>query len=186
MQTLYLIRHPATRVDRRRPPEEWQLSEEGDRQLEALLERPFWRQVRHIYSSSEPKAVVVAQRAAEADGVPFSLHAELRELRRPSFVADYEGMVGRVFEMPQHEIDGWESLESALTRVSSFLRRVAERGLIPAAVVSHGLVLSAARAKLLGREAPDLTEWRRLPFGGVAEMDVSKWRLLEDFVPGSQ
>jgi len=178
---LYLVRHPATTVDRLCPPEEWQLSDEGGRQLDALLRQPFWRQVRHVYSSTEPKAATVAQKAAGTHGLPFSLHDDLRELRRAGFVAEYERMVQSVFEMPRREVGGWESLESALGRVWSFLSQVAARGMLPAAVVSHGLVLSAVRAKLLGRESPDLDEWRELPFGVVAQVDISKWQLLKDF-----
>jgi broad specificity phosphatase PhoE len=181
MQTLYLIRHPDTMVDERRPLEEWQLSKEGGRQLEALLKQPFWRQVRHVYSSTEPKAAAVAQKAAETHGVPFSLHDDLRELRRTGFVAEYERMVESVLGTPGREVGGWESLESALGRGWHFLTQVAAQGALPAAVVSHGLVLSAVRAKLLGRQAPHLAEWRRLPFGGVAQVDASKWRLLKDF-----
>jgi len=181
MQSIHLIRHPATRVDKRRPPEEWRLSEEGGRQLDALLEQGFWREVRHVYSSTEPKAAIVAERAAETHGVPLSVHDELRELRRPGFAADYERVVEEAFRSPARAVNGWESLESALKRVWRFLTHVAARGPLPAAVVSHGLVLSAVRAKLLGEEAPDLDEWQRLPFAGVAQVDVSKWQLVEDF-----
>lgn len=182
---LYLIRHPATRVEQGRPPEEWQLSEEGGRQLDALLKQEFWGEIRHVYSSSEPKAAVVAHGAAEAHGVPFSLHDDLRELKRTGFVVDYDGMVARVFETPACQINGWESLDAARDRVWDFLEEVAARGPLPAAVVSHGLVLSAVRAKLLGRPALHLTEWRQLPFAGVAQVDVSKWQLLQDFAADS-
>jgi len=182
-QALYLIRHPATAVDRRRPSEEWQLSEEGGRQLDGLLKQEFWGEVRQVYSSTEPKAAAVAERASEAYGVPFSLHDDLRELRRSGFFTDYERVVEDVFRSPAREVNGWESLESALGRAWSILTQVAARGALPAVVVSHGLVLSAVRAKVLGRQAPDLAEWRRLPFGGVARVDVSKWQLVEDFTP---
>ncbi|MBN1458739.1 MAG: histidine phosphatase family protein [Armatimonadetes bacterium] len=181
VQTLYLIRHPGTLVDKHLPSSEWKLSEEGGRQLDALLNQAFWARVRHVYSSSEEKAVVVAHRAAEVHGVPFSLHDELRELRRAGFVVDYDGVVARVFETPAREVNGWESLDAARGRVWDFLQEVAARGPLAAAVVSHGLVLSAVRAQLLGLAAPDPTEWRQLPFAGVAQADVSKWQLLQDF-----
>jgi len=181
MRRLYLVRHPATTVDRLCPPEEWQLSDEGGRQFEALLRQPFWRQVRHVYSSTEPKTATVAQKAAGTRGLPFSLHDDLRELRRSGFVPEYESIVERVFETPGKQVGGWESLESALRRVWRFLNHVAAGGLIPAAVVSHGIVLSAVRARLLGRQTPSLAEWQRLPFGGVADVDVANWRLLKDF-----
>jgi len=86
-----------------------------------------------------------------------------------------------VFEKPDREVGGWESLESAGGRVWSFLRDVVASGPLPAAVVSHGLVLSAVRAKLLGHDGPSPEEWRGLPFGGVAKVDASGWRLVEDF-----
>jgi len=185
MHTLYLIRHPETLADEGRPPEKWRLSEEGGRQLDALLRRRFWGEVRHVYASTEPKAAIVAERAAEAHGVPFSLHDELRELSRAAFVAEYERVVEEAFRSPECEVNGWESLDAARDRVWDFLEEVAARGPLPAAVVSHGLVLSAVRAKLLGRPALHLTEWRQLPFAGVAQVDVSKWQLLEDFAAES-
>lgn len=178
---LYLIRHPETSVDKRRPPEEWQLSDDGNRQLDAIVAQPFWRQIRHVYSSTEPKAAVVAKKTADTYGCPFSLHDDLGELRRIGFVPEYERMVERVFETPGREVGGWESLESALGRVWAFLTQVAGRGTLPAAVVSHGIVLSAVRARLLGRQGVGLAEWRQLPFGGIAEVDASDWRLLKDF-----
>ena len=179
---LYLIRHPATSVDKRRPPEDWQLSEEGERQLDALLRCSFWSEVQHVYSSAEPKAAAVAERVHSDLGIPLSLHSELRELKRVGFAHDYAQQVARVLASPGEEIGGWESLESALGRVWAFLTEVAGRGVLPAAVVSHGIVLSAVRARLLGRPLVSPAEWRALPFGGVAQIDAVNWQLTADFV----
>ena len=50
-----------------------------------------------------------------------------------------------------------------------------------AAVVSHGIVLSAVRARLLGRPLTSPAEWRALPFASVAQVDALTGRLTEDF-----
>ena len=180
---LYLVRHPATTIEKPLPPDQWRLSEEGERQLEALLRGSFWSEIQHVYSSTEPKAAAVAERARSVHGLPFSLHAELNELRRPDFVADYPQHVARVFARPGEEVGGWESLESACSRVWAFLVHGTGRGALPAAAVSHGIVLSAVRARLLGAATCDLEDWRRLPFAGVAEVDTESWQLTQDFRP---
>jgi broad specificity phosphatase PhoE len=183
MSCIHLIRHPATSIERDRPPDRWELSEEGEKQLRALLECSLWSAVRHVYTSAEPKAAVVAEAVHSRYSTPFSLHSELNELQRPAFIDGYETVLERVFQRPDGEIEGWESLESALHRAWTFLTHVAARGPLPTAVVSHGIILSGVRARILGRHTVNVAEWRSLPFAGVAEVDAQNWILQQDFLP---
>ncbi len=185
MGLIYLVRHPACEVRDDRPAEQWHLSEEGEKQLESLMCSGFWSKVQHVYASTEPKAEVVAQRALAEHGVPFSVHDELRELRRPPhFIRDRNellGTISSIFDAPQEAVPGFEPLARALHRVWRFVTEVVVRYPLPAAVVSHGIVLSAVRARLLGEPKVSLSEWESLPFAAVAEVDSDQWLLHRDF-----
>jgi len=185
MGLIYLIRHPACEVQDDRPAEQWHLCEEGEKQLESLMRSRFWSKVRHVYASTEPKAEAVAQRTLVEHAIPFSLHDELRELRRPpDFVRDRNellSMIRGIFDAPQEAVPGFEPLVAASQRVWHLLTDVVVRGPLPAAVVSHGIVLSAVRARLLGKEKVSLSDWETLPFAAVAEVDSDLWVLRQDF-----
>ncbi len=182
MGRLFLIRHPATQVDPNLPPEQWGLSPAGVKQLEELLSASFWSEVYHVFSSPEPKAAIVAERVGKEYEIPFSLHPELRELTRPAaVVGDYEQQAERVLSRRRDAPEGWEPLASGLDRGWRFLETVVREARLPAAIVSHGLILSAVRAKLFGRDRVDVAEWKRLPFASVATVETEGLTLIEDF-----
>ncbi len=186
MGRIYLIRHPACNAREDLPAEQWLLSEAGEKQLESLIRSRFWAGVLHVYASTEPKAEAVAQRVFARHAISFSLHDDLRELRRPPvFIRDRNeilGLVGRVFASPQEHAPGFEPLAAAAERVWRFLTQVVAENALPAAVVSHGIVLSALRARLLCKEKVDLKDWQRLPFAAVAEVESDGWVLHRDFL----
>jgi broad specificity phosphatase PhoE len=150
-----------------------------------MMRLPFWRGVRHVYASTERKAEVVAAAANAEHGIPFSLHSELAELARPAgLMADYQGRVMALFGSPSAAPDGWEPLDCARERAWKFLTTVVGEGPLPAAAVSHGMILSAVRARLLGRDEVDPRDWVALPFGAVAEVESEGWTVVEDFRAG--
>ncbi len=182
MGRIYLVRHPATRMDPDIPAEQWGLSDEGLSQLDRLLQAQWWRDVRHVYTSTEPKAREVGDAARKRFGITCTSHAELRELERtPEFRSDYRERVIRMFATPDVPVDGWESLSSATDRLAGFLHGTASEGPLPAAVVSHGIVLSSLRARLLGMSHVDPRHWQSLPFAAVAEVETDSWTLASDF-----
>ncbi len=181
MSIVYLIRHPMTRMEPARPAAEWVLSSDGLRQLDRLLTAPWWPAVEHAYTSSEPKARAVGEAAAERLGTPHTVHGELDEVHRGEFVADYGRVVREAMAHPDQSADGWEALTSARDRVVAFVRTVVAPGPLPAAVVSHGLVLGELRASLQGRAHVAYEDWRALPFAAVAVADPSRWELIADF-----
>ncbi|MEX0762771.1 MAG: histidine phosphatase family protein [Dehalococcoidia bacterium] len=184
MGRIYLVRHPATHMDPDTPAEQWGLSDEGLSQLDRLLQARWWTDVRHVYTSTEQKARAVGDAVLNQFGIPCTSHAELRELERtPEFRSDYRERVIRMFATPDVPVDGWESLSSATDRLTGFLRGTVSGGPIPAAVVSHGIVLSSVRARLLGMSHVDPRHWQALPFAAVAEVETDDWTLASDFAP---
>jgi broad specificity phosphatase PhoE len=182
MGRIFLIRHPSTERERKLPASEWRLSREGERQLERLIREPFWEGVRHVYSSPEPKAEAVARAAFVEHAIPYSAHSELAELRRPpGLIDDYRERVKLLLRRPRSAPEGWETVASAAERAWAFLNAVVTHGPLPAAVVSHGIVLSAVRAKLLGQERADPRDWLAMPFAAVAEVESEGWVLVCDF-----
>ncbi len=181
MSTVYLIRHPMTRMDPARPPAEWELSSDGRRQLDRLLTAPWWPAVEHVYTSVEAKAVAVGEAAAGRFGTPHSAHPELDEVHRAAFVADYGRVVRQALAEPDTPANGWEALTHARDRAVGFLRSTVAEGPLPAAVVSHGLVLGEVRASLQGQAHVAYDDWRALPFAAVALVDPYAWKLVADF-----
>jgi broad specificity phosphatase PhoE len=184
-KTVYLVRHPETTVDPRLPSTDWVLSGQGVRQLESLLALRFWRAARHVFTSTELKTVVVGESAQYRFGAPHTQHAELAELRRSMLLPQEEFLdrMRKVFEHRSEPADGWESAASGLRRIKVFLLETVARVQPPTVVVSHGVVLSLLRADLLGRPRVEFDDWRALPFGAVAKIDVEKWTLIRDFMP---
>lgn len=173
---------PHTQVDATLPSSDWGLSEQGAAQLEALMCHPLWNSAIHTYTSSQEKAAAVGRRASEVHGLPWSSHEELSELRRPQVGdGEYEQAVRSALDQPYRAAEGWDPVESGFNRVKSFLLQTVRQGPTPVAVVSHGLVLSAVRADLLGQPKVDFEEWRSLPFAAVAEVDLANWKILSDF-----
>jgi broad specificity phosphatase PhoE len=124
----------------------------------------------------------VARAAFEEHAIPYSLHPELAELRRPAgLVDDYQETVALLLRSPRVAPEGWETVEAAAERAWSFLSGAVADGPLPAAVVSHGIVLSAVRARLLGRRLVDPRDWLALPFAAIAEIESEGWIMLRDF-----
>ncbi len=181
MSVAYLIRHPMTAMDPGRPPAEWLLSNDGRRQLDRLLTAPWWPAVQQVYTSTEPKSVAVGEAVVARYGCPASAHGDLDEVHRAEFVPDYGRVVRRAFAAPDLPANGWEPLSSARDRTIRFVRDVVANGQLPAAVVSHGLVLNELRASLLGEPRGAFEAWRALPFAAVAVADLRSWELVSDF-----
>jgi broad specificity phosphatase PhoE len=180
MALLYLIRHARTQM-MGTTAELWPLSEEGRRQAGVLARQGFWREVELIFSSPEPKALRTAKPAARRWDIPLEAVDHLRELRRPRLVPDYEKTIRHLFAEPEVSIAGLEPAAQVGARATRCIKAlVAAHPGQTLAVVSHGLILTIFLAQLENRW-PTLTEWRAVPFPGVAVVDTSAWQLIKDW-----
>lgn len=185
MGTLYLVRHPETRVDLSMPSSQWSLSEEGVNQAQRLARQPFWRDVSMIFASDEPKAVTTARLVAAHTGLPWQTRSCLGELDRHSYqppdIAAYRSAVTCMFSLPEESVRGWETRTHAEDRIITCVQElVAEHQHATAAIISHGMILTIFLACLTGLS--ELYEfWRELGFGSVATLDTQTWTLRSPF-----
>jgi broad specificity phosphatase PhoE len=185
MGTLYLVRHPETRVDLSIPSSEWLLSQEGMSQAQRLARKSFWREVAMIYSSGEPKASTTAAVVAAHTGLPWQTRSCLGELARhgyqPPDIAAYRSAVARMFSNPEQSIRGWERRVDAEERIVTCVQGLVTENLgSTIAVISHGIILTILVAHLTGLS--ELYElWREMDFASVAVLDTSRWTLKSSF-----
>ena len=180
MAQLYLIRHARSQMTGD-AAERWPLSEDGQREADFLARRDFWREVELICSSPEPKALQTAEPAAHCWRIPLEIVGCLHELRRPRLVPDYQKVVASLFAHPKRSIADMEPAAQAAERITQCIKGLAEahpeRTL---AVISHGLVLTLFLARLEDRW-PTVTDWRTVPFTGLAIADTITWHLIKDW-----
>lgn len=183
---LYLITHAHTQQDPHTDARSWRLSAEGDGQAAALSRLPMWRHVDRIVLSSEPKTRLTVQPLLESTSIPVVLDAHFDELLRPGWVGDYAERVRTALARPEKAAGDWEPASQALARfvegVELLVRAYDGEAL---ALVSHGLVLSLYRARLLGESTVAYADWQALSFGAAALVDARGERLLVDFEPVS-
>src|SRR5438045_408692 len=101
MPFIYLIRHPRTHVDPTRPPNEWELSEQGKAQVRTLAAASFWQKVTALYSSDQPKAMGAAGTIGAQHKIPVGSLAGLAEVSRGQEVylraGDYDSILDKFF-----------------------------------------------------------------------------------------
>jgi broad specificity phosphatase PhoE len=168
---LHLVRHTAVELVDGVPPPDWPVTEEGRRAAERLARDPVWRELALVATSPEAKAVATAEPIARAAELAPRVIADLREVARHGTPvlprAQYVDLVARYLAGEPFE-GWWEPREHARLRAVAALDRVAAASPGPAAVVTHGLLLSL----VLGL---DLEEWAALPLPGVVR--VIEWEV---------
>jgi broad specificity phosphatase PhoE len=185
MPYLYLIRHPRTHVDPTRATAEWNLSDEGYSQVEALADAPFWHSVSALYSSTQPKATRAASAIAVQHNIRLTLSPDLVEVQRGSDVFrslnDHHTQLRQFFLNPHEHISGWETAATALARFQNAVTEIRElyagRSV---AILSHGTVLTLFTAMLDG-EVPTLERWQAIGFAAVATVDMKTNKIIQPF-----
>ncbi len=184
MSLLYLIRHAATQRVPNVDPAQWTLSDKGFLAAVALAGQRFWPEIGRVVTSTERKALATVAPAAEMWRLPIESRAAFDEVRRGSYVEDYEAAVHTFFADPSHPPEGWESATTARERVVAGLEALLQEH--PGqnlALVGHGLLWSLLRAHLLGQPQVDADEWRAIQMPDIAvwQWEAGEWRLRQDF-----
>jgi broad specificity phosphatase PhoE len=168
---LLLVRHSAPELDPSVPSEEWGLSEEGRRRCGSLAERLSRHKPRVLLASTEPKARETAELVAPALGLEVQLSDGVRETARLTVgwlaPEEIDRGVRELFERPDEVVFGEESAEAALARFEAAVAELSE----PAAVVTHGTVLSLYAAPRIGRGGYEL--WSSLELPDIVEVPWS-------------
>lgn len=182
---LFFITHAHTQQKKDADATRWGLSDAGQAQAAALARLPFWDGVDRIVLSSEAKTRLTVAPVLAARRVPMTVDPRYDELRRGSeWVGDYGARVAEVFAHPDRSIGGWESADDARTRFLEGIHALADafpRETI--ALVGHGLTFSLFRAHLLGKAQVDFSDWQRLSFCALAEVEWPGLTLAQDFRP---
>lgn len=182
MRRLYLIRHASPTVQPNVPAEQWTLSERGIEEAHALARIASSWGLAAVYSSAEPKAQATALVIGDAAGQPVRVVDGFQELRFDRWIPNADAfaeMVRGIFRQPGTSVHGAERADAAAARFAAAIR-IVEEGPFPAAVVSHGRVLTAYLSQVLELDDPfDL--WRSIPMPGWACLDLDASKLIAAF-----
>src|SRR5688500_6816000 len=183
MTFIYLVRHAEVTPHAEVHAAAWSLSPAGREAAEALAGSPIWRTLAGIASSAEAKALATAQPIADAAKLPLRIEPDLQEVDRGATPlvapAAYVALVASHFAAPDQRANGWECACAAAARITSCIERLAAETPGSLCIVSHGLVLAHLIAKLRGRAAPDLDEWRAMTQPALAVIDARTFAVLE-------
>jgi broad specificity phosphatase PhoE len=162
---LVLVRHARPEVVRGAPSILWRLSEDGRKSCEALADKLRAYGLRHVVTSTEPKAFETGRLLSTALGIPVSKLDGLEEHHRDAeqFVdnATFEARIGDLFRTPDRIVFGSETASAAASRFTAAVEQsVASYPGESLAVVAHGTVISLVVAARTGMDGFDL--WRRL------------------------
>jgi len=184
MRLLYLIRHASPAIQPNLPATEWKLSDRGldeARELGALA--ASWH-VQALYSSAEAKAEATALLISEAVGQPVRVVDGFEELRFDHWIGNSEEFADAVRQIIEHPELSFRGAERAQAAAARFGRGVAivQQGEFPAAIVTHGRVLTAWLADRLALEDP-WALWRSMPMPGWSclDLDAAPPTLLRGF-----
>ena len=182
MKLLYLIRHASPQIQPDVPARDWRLSERGIEEARELAAVAAGWALAAVYTSAEPKAQSTALLIAEASGVATGVVDGFEELRFDEWIGNadrFSEAVRAILERPDEPVRGAETAAAAAARFAAGIR-IVEQGALPAAVVSHGRVLTAYLAQALRLDDP-FALWRSMPMPGWACIDLDGPKLISGF-----
>lgn len=145
MATLIFVTHPHVNPDPQKPREEWELSEQGKQEVKRLLQKPFWKNIKQIYTSKENKAYSVAQAIADLHDVEIKKVDGLEEIDRSTtgFIDEekYRLAIEDFYLHPADSYKGWETAYEATKRIKSCIDNIVQKdpdGYI--VFIGHGLI----------------------------------------------
>jgi broad specificity phosphatase PhoE len=191
MYALY-VTHPEVMMDPEVPVPMWGLSPEGEERARRFARHPLVKNVRNIVSSTERKAIELAQAMAVGARAPFTAEHEFGENDRSSTgyvpAARFEQLADAFFADPETSVEGWEPARDAQSRiVGAFGAAIALHDPTrPIAFAGHGAVGTLLKCYLTGREIARHEDQRVVgnPKGGnVLVIRLKDLKLFGDWTP---
>jgi broad specificity phosphatase PhoE len=192
MSTVHFITHPEVEIDPSVPVPDWRLSAVGVQRAVRLLQRPWVRSVRTVFSSAERKAMEVATMLAAALRLAPIVRADLAENDRSATGylprAEFEAVADAFFSRPQESVAGWERAIDAQRRIV----RAVDGALLLArtggdvAIIAHGgvgaLLLCHLKHVPISRaeDQPGQGGGNVFSFDSETRRLVLGWRRIED------
>ncbi len=179
---LYLIRHSSAAPGANLPGPQWHLSSEGREAADTLSREPFWRELRGMHTSVEPKSAATAQRIAAPNELPIRIERDLREVEGRTWVERGYADLVRDY-LAGEPPDGWEPLDAARSRMRACIDGIVDRHAgLNVGIVSHGIVLTLYLADVFSLDANAAIDlWRSIRFPDVAVLDPEARRLERGF-----
>jgi probable phosphoglycerate mutase len=177
MRLLYLIRHATPAVQPNVPAVEWPLSDRGIEEARGIAAKAEAWGLQALYASREAKARSTALVIGDAVGLPVNVVDGLEELRIDGWISNADAFadtVRRILEEPDVAMRGAERAADAAERFAGAIQ-IIEQGAFPAALASHGRVISAWLAASFGIDEP-FAFWRSIPMPGWTAVDLDDRR----------
>lgn len=190
MYALY-VTHPQVVMDPNVPVPMWGLSPEGEQRASLFARHPLIKGIRNIVSSTERKAIELAQALAVGARAPFTSEHEFGENDRSStgYVSPerFEQLADAFFAHPDESVEGWEPAREAQARIAgAFEAAIALHAIErPIAFTGHGGVGTLLKCYLTGREIARSEDQRVIgnPKGGnVLVIRLADRKLFGDWV----
>ena len=180
------LRHALTKIDSTIRAEQWELSEEGKKNIREIVQRGTFDDINVIISSAEKKAYHTAAFIAFRLNKEVTEISDFNELKRGYYYIsskeEYEKKVEKVFLNKDESIEGWESAKITLRRFLHALDYLnfhySNKRIL---VVCHGINLSLYFADLM--QIPDeqiFSRWKKLEF--CAWGIVKDNRVIKDII----
>jgi broad specificity phosphatase PhoE len=172
MRAIYLIRHASPVIQPGDPARDWPLSDRGIAEAQALAGAAADWGIEALYSSSEAKARGTALIIGDAIGLPVRVADAFDELRIADWINNADEFNDAVRAILEGEAlpRGVEPGTDAASRFADGVSIVAG-GAFPAAIVSHGRIMTAYLARYRPLESP-FDYWRAMPMPGWTRIDL--------------
>lgn len=189
------VTHPQVVQDPTVPVPRWGLSAKGRERAERFANHKLALAARRIVSSTETKALELAQALAAASGATIEAGDKFGENDRRStgFVppARFEQLADAFFARPDESVDGWERAADVQARiVAAFEAALAGHDAeAPVIFTGHGAVGTLLKCHLGNRTVARSEDQRRIadPGGGnVFVVRLSDRALLTDWIAMEQ
>jgi broad specificity phosphatase PhoE len=175
--SIYLLRHAETKIDRRKSVRNWDLTESGKLSCMELAKSQVFSKIEGIVHSSENKAKETADFIAHETGAETYVLDEFDEIKRnrKGFLTteEYRALVRKTLTNWERPVQDWESGEDALTRFMDGIRRTNimfhHKNIL---IVSHGLVLTLYFSAL--------THFQKIAYERWAQLNFLSWGLVRD------
>ena len=175
--SIYLLRHAETKIDRRKSVRNWDLTEAGELSSLDLAKSQVFSKIEGIVYSSENKAKQTADFIANetgADTYVLDLFNDLKRNHKGFFSnKEYRARVRETLTNWEQPVQDWESSDDALSRFMDGIRRTNmmfhNKNIL---VVSHGLVLTLYFSTL--------THFRKIAYERWAQLKFLSWGLVRD------
>lgn len=185
MSIVHFITHPEVVIDPTIPVPDWPLSPVGrERMRRAVLEQPWFRDVRALFSSAERKArdaaAIIAEHLCLQPIVIQGLGENDRSATGYLPRREFEAVADEFFARPEESVRGWERAADAQCRIVAAVEQAV--ALAPAegdsAILSHGAVGALLLCHLRGVPIARTEDQPGDGGGCVYSFDAASRRLL--------